>query len=352
MANEVALVTVNGGAIMETELIAEAVAFATTGYGGKPVTLPNNYDVTRAVKNFCFALPAVVNIEIATKESVFKAVHEYVTKGYDIGKQQCALIVYKDKDKKGNFLGTGQLTVQREYFGQIARAKRERPDLEDVSHGTVIYAGEKVALYNDAKGRLQVNHEMDFGCWSNEIVGAYAIAIYKDGGTEAELVPISEIKAAWAQGGNGDKVHKAFPSEMARKTAINRLCKKLINESDDSSIMENEDERHSAVFETVDAVDIDAEEVDSIPAAPSTPEPSMTAIPEPKEVTAPPEQSDAPQPKGNPEDEDYCITINYKEYKNNYADCVTGAYNNRTKMIEVYPNQKKGAKKDKDGATE
>ncbi|MCI8459420.1 MAG: recombinase RecT [Clostridia bacterium] len=352
MANEVALVTVNGNAIMETELIAEAVAFATTGYGGKPVTLPKNYDLTRAIKNFCFALPTVKNIEIASKESVYKAVHEYVTKGYDVGKQQCALIVREDKDKNGNSLGTGQLTVQREYFGQIARTKRERPDIKDISHGTVIYAGEKVALYNDAKGRLQINHEMDFGCWGNEIAGAYAIATYMDGSTEAELVPALELKAAWAQGGTSLKVHKSFPSEMARKTAINRLCKKLLNESDDSSIMENEDERQSAVFETVDAVDIDAEEVDSIPATPSTPESSMTAIPEPKEVTAPPEQPAAPQPKGNPEDEDYCITIGYKEYKNNYADCVTGAYNNRTKMIEVYPNQKKAAKKDKDGATE
>lgn len=339
MANEKALVTVSGGALMEKEVVSEAVAFAQTGFGGMPVTLPKGYDISRSVKNFCFALPTVKNIEKATKESIMQAVHDYVTQGLDVSKHQCALIVYGDR-----------LTVQREYFGNVNQAMRLNPNIKEISHGAVIHEGEKVATKYDSHGRLLITHESDFSKWNASIVGAYAIVTYTDGSTDAELMTIAEIKSAWAKSRNGDSVHKEFPTEMCKKTVLNRLCKKLVNKSDDAAIIDDIDERQVPEFENV--IDIDAEEVDSIPATPSTPESSMTAIPEPKEVTAPPEQPAAPQPKGNPEDEDYCITIGYKEYKNNYADCVTGAYNNRTKMIEVYPNQKKAAKKDKDGATE
>jgi hypothetical protein len=50
-----------------------------------PVTLPKGYDITRAVKNFCFKLPNVINIDKATKESIMQAVHDYITQGLDVG---------------------------------------------------------------------------------------------------------------------------------------------------------------------------------------------------------------------------------------------------------------------------
>lgn len=341
MANEKALVTVSGGALMEKEVVSEAVAFAQTGFGGMPVTLPKGYDISRSVKNFCFALPTVKNIEKATKESIMQAVHDYVTQGLDVSKHQCALIVYGDR-----------LTVQREYFGNVNQAMRLNPNIKEISHGAVIHEGEKVATKYDSHGRLLITHEPDFSKWNAPIVGAYAIVTYTDGSTDAELMTITEIKAAWAKSRNGDSVHKEFPTEMCKKTVLNRLCKKLVNKSDDAAIIEDIDERQTVDFETVDAIDIDAEEEYGVAVDPPTPESLNGTMPEPKEVTAQPEMFDMPAPQGNPEDEDYCITISYKEYKNNYADCVIGAYNNRTKMIEVYPNQKKAAKKDKDGATE
>lgn len=346
MENEKALVLVSGGELMESDVISNAITFAQQGFGGKPITLPKGYDLSRAVKNFCFALPTVTNIETATKESIYQAVHEYITKGYDIGKHQCALIVYKDKDNKGNYTGTGQLTVQPEYFGQIARVKRERPDIKEISEGTVIYAGEKVALSIDSKGNQHIKHEQDFGCWNNEIAGAYAIVTYENGDTHAEIMPMTEIKQAWAQSRNGDKVHKAFPSEMARKTVLNRLCKKLLNKSDDSAIIGDIDERQS--FED-EIIDIDDVESYTEPGEPEIEELQETeSMSEPKEVTA--QQEDAPpQEQGDPESEDYCITIPYSDYKNKdkdkYRDCETGRYDKPTKTIVIYPNRKKTDKK-------
>lgn len=335
MENEKALVAVSGGALMESEVISEAVAFSQKGFGGMPVTLPKGYDISRAVKNFCFALPSVANIQKATKESIMQATHDYITQGLDIGKHQCALIVYGDK-----------LTVQREYFGNVAQAKRCRPDIKDISNGTIIYKGEKIAIAYDEHGRLHVKHEPDFGCWGNEvdkIAGAYAIVTYDDGTTDTELMTIAEIKSAWAMSRNGDNVHKSYPAEMCRKTVLNRLCKKLINKSDDSAMLDDIDERQTV--ENYETIDIDAEDEYGVSVSPAfTDQEKGYIMPEPKPIDTPPTEDAAPPATGDPAAEDYCITIPYREYKDNYTECKTGSYNNRTKMIEVYPNRVKGKK--------
>ncbi len=36
-----------------------------------------------------------------------------------------------------------------------------------------------------------------------------------------------------------DGTHRRFPQEMAKKTVINRACKKLLNSSDDASLLSN-----------------------------------------------------------------------------------------------------------------
>ena len=322
MEKEKALVTVNGGALTEKEVVSEAIAFAQTGFGGTHVKLPTGYDISREVKNFCFALPNVINIEKATKESIMQAAHDYITQGLDVGKHQCALIVYGDR-----------LTVQREYFGAVNQAMRLNPDVKEISHGAVIHEDEDVAIDYDKFGRLSITHKPDFKCWNKPIVGAYAIVTYYDGSTDAELMTIDEIKAAWAKSKNGNEVHKQFPVEMCKKTVLNRLCKKLINKSDDAAIIDDIDARQTLDFEPIDITAVEeysepedrAEQIDS-PV-------------EPEEETASAEEVCA-----DTESEDYCITVPYAKYKDEYAGCATGNYVRSTKTIEVYPNRKKGGK--------
>ena len=45
------------------------------------------------------------------------------------------------------------------------------------------------------------------------------------------------IQSSWNQSKSRDqKVHKQFPSEMAKRTVINRACKFFINTSDDNDL--------------------------------------------------------------------------------------------------------------------
>lgn len=319
MEKEKALVTVGGGnALTEKEVVSEAIAFAQKGFGGMPVTLPKGYDLSRAVKNFCFALPDVKNIERATKESIMQAAHDYITQGLDVAKHQCALIVYGDK-----------LIVQREYFGSVNQAMRLNPDIKEISHGTVIHEGENASASYDDSGRLHIVYKPELSLWNKPVTAAYVVVTYRDGTTDAEFMTIEEIREAWAMSRNGDKVHKQFPAEMCKKTVLNRLCKKLINKSDDAAIIEDIDERQTVYGEVVD---IDAAEY----AEDYEPEPTV-------ETPSESQDESTEEDYGDLSAEDYCITVPYSEYISDYKStgCATANYNQKTKTIDVYPNRPK-----------
>jgi recombinational DNA repair protein RecT len=310
MDNEKALVRVAGGTVSEGEVTGSAIDFAQRGFGGLPVTLPKGYDLGKSVKNFCFALPNVKNIEKATRESIFQAAHEYVTQGLDVAKDQCVLIVYGDA-----------LTVQKEYFGNKALALRLRPDVAEISNGTIIYEGDEVGITYDQKGCMHVTHKTSFANLSAPIAAAYVVITYKTGEFDTELMTISEIKAAWSMSKNGDSVHKKFPAEMARKTVISRACKKLINSSDDSGILDG--------VEPVEYGRIDVGGV--IAADDETPQP----------VKAPPEAKPEPKPVKQDLSAELSIRVSYKDYVGSYKDRKAGDYNAADKTITVYPNLNK-----------
>lgn len=83
-----------------------------------------------------------------------------------------------------------------------------------------------------------------------------------------------EIEEAWKQSQsvyNGefkkDGTHRRFPQEMAKKTVINRACKKLLNSSDDASLLSNhiresEDRQRKEVLDAEVEENANQEELD------------------------------------------------------------------------------------------
>ncbi len=297
MSNEKALVIVHGNVpIVEMELIREAVNFAKSGFDGGPISLPKNYDLSKAVKNFCFALPKVKDIEQATKESIFQATHEYVSEGLDIGKKQCALIVRakweKGSDGKKVDTGVREVYLQKQYFGNKKIAMDCNPDILTISDGTCIYQGDEIEEVHLPNGNLVIKHKSQFMNRFNDMVGAYAVVTFRDGSSHAEIMTIGQIRAAWAksEGGGEKETHKKFPEEMACKTVINRLCKKLTNSTDDEGTLSDNSEPveyEHVDFETSPYADPDDAPEDTAPSdslSESTDPPVTLSTP----VTAPP----------------------------------------------------------------
>ncbi|WP_339236828.1 recombinase RecT [Oceanobacillus sp. FSL W7-1281] len=201
---------------------------------------PANYSPENAMKSAWLILQNTVDrnkkpaLEVCTKDSVANALLDMVVQGLNPNKKQGYFIVY------GN-----QLTFQRSYFGTMAVTKRVA-DAKNID-AAVIYEGDEVD-YEMVNGRIKnLSHKQKFGNINKEnVIGAYCIIDFGNDDVYTELMTIDDLRKAWSKAqfwGKGQakekegSTHDEFKQEMAKKTVINRACKKYLNSSDDSSLV-------------------------------------------------------------------------------------------------------------------
>jgi len=195
---------------------------------------PANYSPENAMKSAWLILQETKDkdkkpaLSVVTKDSIANTLLDMVVQGLNPAKKQGYFIVY------GN-----QLTFQRSYFGTMAVTLRAT-GAKSID-AAVIYEGDEVD-YEMINGRVtNLSHKQKFGNQDKPIIGAYSTIIEKDGSIYIELMTMGEIEKAWGQSKMNPKAeystHKKFPQEMAKKTVINRACKKFLNASDDGSLV-------------------------------------------------------------------------------------------------------------------
>jgi len=173
-------------------------------------------------------------LEVCTRDSVANALLSMVVQGLNPDKKQGYFIVY------GN-----QLVFQRSYFGTMAVTKRVT-GAKSID-ASVIYEGDDVD-YEMVNGRIKnLSHKQKFGNINKDkIIGAYCIIDLGNDDVYTELMTIDELRKAWSKAqfwGKDQTVekkgstHDEFKQEMAKKTVINRACKRYLNSSDDSSLV-------------------------------------------------------------------------------------------------------------------
>lgn len=200
---------------------------------------PPNYSPENAMKSAWLTLQGIQDknrkpaLEVCTKDSIANSLLDMVVQGLNPSKKQGYFIVY------------GQaLTFQRSYFGTMAVTKQVSGARS--IDAAVIYEGDEVD-YEMQNGRItNLTHKQKFGNIDKEkITGAYATIVFSDDNVYHELMTIDEIRQAWskaqfwAKGAKKEKegsTHDEFKQEMAKKTVINRACKKFLNSSNDSNL--------------------------------------------------------------------------------------------------------------------
>lgn len=213
---------------------------------------PAGYSPDNALKQAWLVLQNVHDrnkrpaLEVCTKDSVANALLDMVVQGLNPMKKQGYFIVY----------GT-QLTFQRSYFGTMAVTKRVT-GAKSID-ASVIYEGDEVD-YEIINGRVSnLKHKQKFGNINKDkIIGAYCIITLPNDEFYTEIMTIDELRKAWSKaqfwGKDQEKekagsTHDEFRQEMAKKTVINRACKKFLNSSDDSSLVmqhfNGSDDRHA-----------------------------------------------------------------------------------------------------------
>lgn len=207
------------------------------------LVLPKNYSPENALKSAYLVLMETTNNKgenvlkegVCTKASIANALLDMIVQGLNPMKGQCAFVVYGNK-----------LTMQREYHGTVALAKR----VGGVTgvHGQVIYEGDKFSYTIDpSTGKKVITEhiqELD-NVDPAKIKGAYAVVALNDGTTDVEVMTMAQIRQAWLMGATKGQspAHRNFPDQMSIKTAIQRACKLYITTSSDSSLYDKSDEQ-------------------------------------------------------------------------------------------------------------
>lgn len=199
--------------------------------------LPANYSAPNALKAAWLILQDVKDMNknlvltSCTKESIAYALLNMVLQGLNPMKRQCSFIAYGNK-----------LTLQREYQGTIALAKRV--GLKSVKANAVFEGDEFKYETNGETGRKKVlQHEQSIDSLGGNVKGAYAIVEYENGTIDTEIMSMKQIMQAWQQGPTKGQspAHKNFPDQMACKTVIGRALKSLINSSDDAALFDDDE---------------------------------------------------------------------------------------------------------------
>lgn len=237
-------------AVQVEKTIADSVlnkikAFQETG----SLRIPKDYSPENALRAAYLILLETKDLnkrpvlESCSKESIANALLKMIVQGLNPVKKQCSFIAYG-----------ATLTCQREYAGTIAIAKRDA-NIDRV-FGAAVFK-EDVFEYEMDPATLQkkiIKHVSTLESMSsNDVKGAYAVKVYKDGRTETEIMSMAQIRKAWEQGPTKGQspAHKNFPDQMAIKTVINRALKIDINSSDDGALYEEEEQTETAFTATV-----------------------------------------------------------------------------------------------------
>jgi recombination protein RecT len=173
-------------------------------------------------------------LEACSRDSIANSLLDMVVQGLNPEKKQGYFIAY------GN-----QLTFQRSYFGTMAVTKRVTEAKE--INANVIYEGDEVTYEMENGKIVNLKHKQQFGNINKDkIIGAYCVIVMPGDEAFTELMTIDEIRKAWSKSqmwGKGQteekegSTHEQYRQEMAKKTVINRACKRFMNASDDSSLV-------------------------------------------------------------------------------------------------------------------
>lgn len=175
--------------------------------------------------------PAILQCK---RESVFKAVRRLAAAGLVPDGREAAIVPFK-----------GEAQAMPMVAGLIKTARNSG---EIVSiWADVVYDTEELQVWVE-DGERKFRHNYDPMTRSGKIVGAYAVAKLKDGTIEFEPMGLEEIDKRRRASANqkGDQptgVWGQWFSEMAKKTVIRALCKRLPISSEDMRRMyvEHED---------------------------------------------------------------------------------------------------------------
>jgi len=200
----------------------------------RELVLPEDYAIENALKAAYLILQETEDknhipvLQACSKTSIANSLLDMAVQGLNPGKDQCYFIAYGKK-----------LSCQRSYFGTMAVAKRVAGATDIWAE--VVYKGDEFEYEITHNRKNITKHTQRIENVGASIIAAYCVIEFNNGKPDyTEIMTIEQIHRAWDKSkmktDDPASTHSKFPEEMAKRTVINRACKKYINASSDSNL--------------------------------------------------------------------------------------------------------------------
>lgn len=182
----------------------------------KQEAMPKNFNKTRFLQNCMTVLQDTKDIDKCDAQSVARTMLKGAFLGLDFFNKECYAITYG-----------GSVQFQTDYKGEKKLAKKYsvRP-IKDIYAKLVRIGDDFLEEIKDGQQTIQFK-PLNFN--DSDIVGAFAVALFADGGMVYEVMSIADMdltRKNYSKQANGQAWSKS-PGEMYKKTVLRRLCKNI-----------------------------------------------------------------------------------------------------------------------------
>lgn len=195
------------------------------------MVLPKAVTPDRFIRIVMTAVQDNPELLLADRTSLFSACMKCAQDGLLPDKREAALVVFKDK------------VAYMPMVAGILKKVRNSGELVSISTNCVFEKDRFDFGTDSTKGGDYLEHHPDvFSSARGEMKGAYAIALTKGGGMYIEVMSLPEIKKVQAVSRAKSGPWQEWFDEMAKKTVIRRLSKRLPMSTDLEQTLRADDE--------------------------------------------------------------------------------------------------------------
>jgi phage RecT family recombinase len=194
--------------------------------------LPKSIDAERFVRTIVTAVQLEPKLLDADRTSLYMACMRAAGDGLLLDGREAGLSVYSKRD-------TGIQTVAYlPMVGGILKKIRQSGEISSI-RAHCVYQGDEFEYELGDDERIV--HRPSLTAQGGQILAVYAIAKFKDGDIQREVMSWAQIqKIASKATGIGKACWSSEPGEMAKKTVIRRLSKRLPSSNDVQHVVESE----------------------------------------------------------------------------------------------------------------
>lgn len=199
----------------KNEVVATFSEALTDRLASAQAALPSDFNKTRFVQNAMAVLNSNPTLAKCNKASLMNGLMKGAYLGLDMANNECYLIPYgSDAQFQVSYIGSIKFVKKysirkvKDIWAEVIREK-------DIFTRSVV------------DGEQKFTFEQKLG--GGEIVGAFAVCQFEDGGIQLEVMTVEEInnvRNSYSKQSMGKTWKNSF-DEMAKKTVLRRLCKHI-----------------------------------------------------------------------------------------------------------------------------